>query len=145
MLGRAIGDHWYAVVRDVLALGYRTEDILTELSVADMVAIVYAAPPNSSLRYFLDGGWSREAQLLANMQEQYAGIAKLEQPYQRPGSEFRPPAQGKAFNASAMSWTEMDERNKKRYALADQLARKGSRPPGKTGGRVISPGGVKQI
>lgn len=146
MLGQAIGDHWYAVVRDVLALGYRADDILTTLSVAEMVAIVSAAPPNSSLRDAIEQGWSRTDQLLANINEQNAGVAKLQAPYERPGTEFKPPAQGKAFNADSYTWDEFDELNKKRYTVADDLARKGKKAPGKTSGRVFSPdGGVKKL
>lgn len=132
MLGRVIGEHWHALVRDVLALGFRKEDILTTLDVADMVAIVVAAPPSSSVRFFQDGGWSREAHLLANMQEERAGVAHMDQPYERPGLEERPgwgPGQGgpgePVMHAEAFTWQEFDELNKKRYAYADELAAKG--------------------
>lgn len=141
MLGQAIRDYWHALVRDVLALGFTTADMFTTLSVAEMVAIVVGAPPNSSLRYFIDGGWSREAQLLANINEQNAGVANLQAPYERPGTEFKPAASGKAFNADVFTWDEFDELNKKRYTIADELARKGQKAPGNTNGRVFSPGG----
>lgn len=123
MLGRVIGKHWHALARDVLALGYRPSDILTELTLADMVSIVVGAGPNTSVRYFLDEGWSREAHLLANMQEGQAGLANLDQPYQRPGNEQRQSAPTGFFQADEMTWEEMDERNKKRYGAADQGVR----------------------
>lgn len=130
MLGRVIGDHWHALVRDVLALGYRTDDMFTTLSVAEMVAIVAAAPPHSSLRWFMDGQWSRTDQLLANMQEQNAGLATLPQPYERPGLEERPTAQGsnKLFNADAKDWDEFTELESKRAAYAADMAARGVKP-----------------
>lgn len=131
MLGRAIGMHWHALVRDVLALGYRASDMFTTLSVADMVAIVAGAPPTSSLRHFMDGGWSRTDHLLANMQEEKAGIATQVDPYPRPGLEKRQDWGGdgnKLFNAQAMTWAEMDEKDRKRAAYADDLAMRGITP-----------------
>ena len=109
MLTQAVGAHWHAVVRDVLGLGFRARDIFTELDLAEMVSIVIAAPPNSSLRYFLDSGWSREAHLLANLAEQRAGIADLVDPYERPGLDERAtPDDGRLLKADVMSWEEMD-------------------------------------
>ncbi len=127
MLGQVIGTHWHALVRDVLALGYRADDMFTTLSVAEMVAIVIAAPPNSSLKYFMEGGWSRTDHLLANMQEGGAGLANLTQPYERPGLEERPSggSDNKAFHAESYTWDKFDELNKKRYTYADELAAKG--------------------
>lgn len=116
MLTHAVGMCWHALVRDVLALGYRTADMFTTLSVADMVAIVVGAPPTSSVRYFLDEGWSREAHLLANMQEGTAGIARLEEPYRRPGTQER--ADERLFRGDAMSWDEMDRLDAERYGTA---------------------------
>lgn len=117
MLTQAVGVHWHAVVRDVLALGYRASDIFTELGLGEMVSIVVAAPPNSSLRYFLDEGWSREAHLLANMAEQRAGIAELNDPYQRPGLDQRAaPKDDRIMRGDVMSWSEMDRLDERRRA-----------------------------
>lgn len=132
MLGRAIGMHWLALVRDVLALGFRRSDILTTLSVSEMVAIVVAAPPQSSLRDAFDGGWSREAQLLANMQEQNAGLMELPKPYDRPGTEDREPwGEGKEMfggKAQEMTWEEAERRDQERYAAAAAAAERGYKP-----------------
>jgi hypothetical protein len=131
MLGRVIGEYWLALVRDVLALGYRAEDILTELTVADMCAIACAAPPGSAVRSALDGGWSREAQLLANMSEQNAGIAQMTTPYQRPGIEARSGWGGdddKIFHGDAMTWEEFDELEAKRAQHAENMAAAGVKP-----------------
>ncbi len=131
MLGRAIGQYWHALVRDVLALGYRAADMFTTLSVADMVAIVVGAPPTSSLRHFMDGGWSRTDHLLANMQEEKAGIANISEPYERPGLEARQEWGGdgsKLFNAESMTWAEMDAKDRKREAYAEDLLSRGIEP-----------------
>src|SRR6516165_726035 len=106
MLAHVIGECWHAFHRDVMALGRDVHD----LSLAEMVSIVTAAPPSSSVRYYLDQGWSREAHLLANMQEQAAGVARLPDAYQRPGMEAR--------RADAMTWDEAERRDKARYAAA---------------------------
>lgn len=129
MLGRAIGMHWLALVRDVLALGYRAADIFATLSVAEMVAIVVSAPPGSSLRFAMDDGWSREAHLLANMQEGYAGLADLKQPYARPGLDERG-NDGRMFGGKAqeMTWDEAEVRDKKRYADAARASELGISP-----------------
>jgi hypothetical protein len=142
MLGRAVGWHWLSLVRDVLALGYRREDIFKSLSVADMAAIVCAAPPGSALRDAFDGGWSKEAQLLANMQEQQAGISELAGPYQRPGQSGWGdegddlPQMGKqdakgyrmfGGKAQSMTWDEAVERDRQRYAAAQAAYDRGYR------------------
>lgn len=117
MLTQAVGFHWHALVRDVLALGYRARDIFTELDLGEMVSIVVAAPPDSSLRYHLDGGWSREAHLLANMAEQRAGIADLKDAYERPGLDQRAQSQDdRLLKADVMSWDEMDRLDERRRA-----------------------------
>jgi len=117
MLAHVIGECWHAFHRDVMALGRDVHD----LSLAEMVSIVTAAPPSSSVRYYLDQGWSREAHLLATMQEQAAGVARLPDAYQRPGMEARrddPMTEAKFFPADAMTWDEAERRDKARYAAA---------------------------
>lgn len=83
----------------------------------EVLSIVIGAGPNSSVRTALDGGWSREAHLLANMQESNAGIAALHEPYRRPGLDERPPdpkATQDILHGQAMTWEEMDELDAKR-------------------------------
>lgn len=121
MLATVIRRHWHALVRDVLALGRRASDMFTErLTFAEMVSIVVGAPPTSSVRHFLDQGWSREAQLLANMQEQQAGIANMTQPYNRPGLDQRTddPMANQFFRGDALEWTEFDDLERRREAAA---------------------------
>lgn len=135
MLGRVIGEHWQALVRDVLALGYRTEDMFTTLSVAEMVAIVCGAGPDSSVRFFMTEGWSKEAHLLANMQEGTAGLADLKKPYSRPGIEEErgvgaQVGDGAMFGGRAeeMTWDQAEARDKQRYAASVAAAAAGIKP-----------------
>jgi len=114
-----VGHHWHALVRDVLDLGYRVRDIFTELTLEEMVAIVVAAPPQSSVRHALDAGWSREAHLLANLTEQNAGLTDISEPYSRPGLEDRDPPKPVAngvLTADVMTWAEMDALDAERDA-----------------------------
>lgn len=135
MLASVIRKHWLALVRDVKAMGYRVSDMFTEkLTFAEMVAIVAAAPPTSSVRWFLDQGWSREAQLLANLQEQQAGVAhKMTEPIQRPGIDQRTldPTDSDFFRGDPYTWTEFDELERTRESNAHTAA------PGQTRVRVI--------
>lgn len=80
----------------------------------EVLSIIVGAPPNSSVRHALDEGWSREAHLLANLQESHAGIAALHEPYARPGIDSRPPDPKKGadvLHGQAMTWEEMDARD----------------------------------
>lgn len=84
----------------------------------EILSIVLGAGPNSAVRYCLDGGWSREAHLLANLQESNAGLATLQEPYSRPGLDARP-EQDKGrdiLHGQAMTWEEMDAMDAKRAA-----------------------------
>lgn len=86
----------------------------------EVLSIIIGAGPNSAVRYSLDGGWSREAHLLANLQESNAGLASLSEPYARPGLEARP-KDGKAkdiLHGQAMTWEEMDALDRRRAAAA---------------------------
>jgi len=119
MLTHVVGRHWPAVVRDVLALGYRVGDIFSTLTLEELLAVVVAAPPSSSVRTALDAGWSREAHLLANLNEQRAGLTDLSEPYERPGVEQRPAktvSQG-IIQSDVMTWDEMDALDAKRDAI----------------------------
>lgn len=130
MVQRVVCEHRYALVRDLLALNFRATDLFTpRLSFYELTCIIVGSPPTSSVRYFLDGGWSREAQLLANMQEQSAGFATLPAPYERPGQHLVSadgqnavsvdnPFGGNVFKAESMTWEEMDRREAERYANA---------------------------
>lgn len=113
MVAEAVTKYRHALVRDVLALGYRAGDMFTTLSFADMISIVVASPPGSSLRYWMDQGWSRTDHLLANMAEADADVAHLKAPYERPGLEDRA-AGNKIFGADSMTWEEMDAREAQR-------------------------------
>jgi hypothetical protein len=123
MLATVIRRYWLPLVRDLLALGYRVSDMFTDrLTLAEVVAIVVGAPPISSVRFFLDAGWSREAHLLANMAEGQAGIAKITEPYPRPGLDDRTPdpMDSRFFQTDAYEWDEFDELQRKRYSDAEQ-------------------------
>lgn len=98
-LVRIMGQSWHAVERDLLALGYRREDIGTpKLTLWELISIVVAAPPGTAVHHAQtrQGSLSQEAQLLADLGEQYAGLINLRSRYARPGSDssFRPPMQG---------------------------------------------------
>jgi hypothetical protein len=83
-LARVISEHWHAVERDLISLGYHADDIGTKLSVWELVSIVIAAPPGSAV-FHAGGGWSKEAEMLANLSEQQAGVIQLDSRYTRPG------------------------------------------------------------
>lgn len=89
--------------------------MFTTLDLADMVAIAAAAPPNSSVNDAMTGGWSREAHLMANMQEQQAGVVELNHRYERPGMYDQP--EKKFVPMDDMSWDEMDAALEANYAL----------------------------
>lgn len=131
MLTHVVGECWHALERDVLALGYRTDDMFTTLSFRDMISIVVAAPPTSSVRWFLDGGWTRTDHLLANQQEQGAGVARLTEPYSRPGIENRQPEPPRGFlQADALPWEEAERR--------DEIRATGNFKHGPSRGRAMS-------
>jgi hypothetical protein len=118
MLAQVIRRHWLALVRDVLALGFRASDMFTKLNFLDMLAITVCAPPQSAVRMSLDGGWSKEAHILANLAEGNAGLARMSEPYQRPGIDERQPdpMTDKWFHADAYTWDEFDELERQRYS-----------------------------
>jgi hypothetical protein len=68
MLTRIMGQHWNAVERDLLSLGYRCEDIGTpKLTLWELISIVTSSPPSSAVYHAetRDGTYTPEAQLLA--------------------------------------------------------------------------------
>jgi hypothetical protein len=73
MLTRIMGQHWNAVERDLLSLGYRLEDIGTpKLTLWELISIVVESPPGSAVYHAetREGTFTPEAQLLANMGRQ---------------------------------------------------------------------------
>jgi hypothetical protein len=57
LLVRAIGFHWHAVQRDLLVLGLRAADMFTpRLTASEVVSLIIAAPPGSSVYHVLDNG-----------------------------------------------------------------------------------------
>lgn len=79
------------------------------------------APPSTAIRWALDEGWTREAHLLANLQEHMAGRML----HKRPGMEnvpeelqgmVRSPAESKAVPLDSMPLDEFDKRLAENYA-----------------------------
>lgn len=64
--------------------------MFTVLDLADMLAIAATAPQGTAVFESMSGGWTREAHLLANMQEQQAGVVELNNRYDRPGMYDQP-------------------------------------------------------
>ena len=86
----------------------------------EILSLILGAGPDSAVRHSLDGGWSREAHLLANLQESNAGLATLQEPYARPGLDGRPePDKGRdILHGQAMTWEEMDAMDARRAEAA---------------------------
>lgn len=88
-LARICGQHKHAVERDLIALGFNgAEDVGTpRLSLWKFAAIVLASPPNSAVYHAetRSGDMTKEAQLLANLSEQQAGLMTLPARYKRDG------------------------------------------------------------
>lgn len=82
---RAIGFHWHAVQRDLLALGFHAVDMFTpRLSAAEIVSFIVAAPPGSSLCHVLDS-----ATLMASLERQQPGWAKTKERQPDPPKSVR--------------------------------------------------------
>lgn len=97
----------------------------------EILSIIIGAGPDSAVRNCLDGGWSREAHLLANLQESSAGLATLQQPYARPGLDARP-EQDKGrdiLHGQSMTWEEMDAMDARRAEAAAEAAKTGKKTP----------------
>lgn len=85
----AVG-HWHAIKRDLMALQRSADEIdAGTLPFHELVSIVVAAPPGTACFQALDG-WSKEAQLLANLQEQDAGLIGMQRRHVRPGVPLDP-------------------------------------------------------
>lgn len=83
-LVRVISEHWHAVERDLLTLGFHADDIGTKLTCWELISIVVAAPPHSAV-FHADKRWSQTDELMANLGEQQAGVLNLSGRYTRPG------------------------------------------------------------
>lgn len=123
MLAVVVAAHWHPLRRDVIALGKDPREMFTPtLPLEDMLSIVLAAPPTSSVRASLDRGWTRTDHLLANIQEGQSGVAELRQPYERPGVNERMEVSNDSMGAQTMAWEEMDQRDAAREELGRQIA-----------------------
>ena len=132
LLARVVGRHWHALVCDVMSFGFRADDIFKELSVGEVLSICVGGGPSSAVRHALEGGWSREAHLLANMQESQAGLASIDSPYNRPGISSREKDSQKkrgqdVLHGQAMTWEEMDAADAARAAAAASGAPRATR------------------
>lgn len=74
-----MADHGHAVNRDLISLGFMSDESL--LGVGDFVSIVIASPPGSATRFASERGWSQTDLLLAQQNEQKFGLQ-----YERPGA-----------------------------------------------------------
>jgi hypothetical protein len=88
-LAAAIRDHWHAVERDLLDMGYHADDIGTKLTTCELISIVIAAQPGTAVHHF-SGGWTKAEELLANLSEQQAGVFGINARYARPGVDSEP-------------------------------------------------------
>jgi len=127
-LTRVMGTNWHAVERDLLALGFHADDIGTpKLSVWELISIVVAAPPGSAV-HFKTGSWSKEAEMLANLGEQQAGLLSLEGRYPRPGVQYQHTPrysvdEKPAFGVSMQSFTVDEFTSKKRAWYANKQSK----------------------
>jgi hypothetical protein len=77
-LAACIKDHWHAVERDLLDLGYHADDIGTKLTTCELISVVLAAPPGTAVHHHDPTRWSRTDELIANLGEQQAGLLGLD-------------------------------------------------------------------
>ncbi len=100
-LARIVCQHKHAVERDLYTFpGELSLAVLgtPKLPVWKLLSIVMASPPGTAVYHAetANGTLTQEAQLLANLGEQHAGLLDLKSRYPREGvdSEFRPPRLG---------------------------------------------------
>lgn len=118
-----VTDHRLAVTRDLLDLGYRWSDVGDSVGVEEFLAVVLAAPPNSSIRFYaVDQEWTQTDHLLANLGEQQAGAVNLAGRYPRPGLQQAAPSghSGSPMDLIAMT---VEEFEKKRAETREQVAK----------------------
>lgn len=89
-LAAAIKDHWHAVERDLLTMGYHADDIGTKLDTCELISIVVAAPPGTAVHHADPTRWSKTEELIANLGEQQAGLLSLDARYARPQVDSSP-------------------------------------------------------
>lgn len=101
-LARVLAEAPHAVQRELLCehfsfdgLGRKSED---PLSLNEFISFVLGASPYSALGVAVNDGWTKTDHLLANMQEQHAGLIKLAGRYTRPGVEEDPNQEGNEEN-----------------------------------------------
>jgi hypothetical protein len=125
-LAHVVRVRWHAVERDLLSMGYHADEIGTRLTLWELISIVVASHPNTAVHYWM-GGWSREADMLAGLSEQHAGLLGLSGRYPRPGvdstpvkplTEFDMAAPYKGIMLEAVSVDEFTPRLKERQRLA---------------------------
>lgn len=100
-LAAAIRNHWHAVERDLLALGYHADDIGTKLTTCELISVVLAAPPGTAVHHYDPNAWSRTDELIANLGEQQAGLFSLNARYARPQVDSTPVKPYSEFNTLA--------------------------------------------
>lgn len=121
MLTYCVGNHWLALVSDVVATGRVVADMFTpRLPLMEVVAMCVYPQPNSALKNALNGGWTQTDHLLANMQEGAAGLAELPERYERPRDDQpkRGTPSNSLFPADVYEWDDFEERLAERYANA---------------------------
>lgn len=129
-LAAVIKNHWHAVERDLLALGFHADDIGTKLDTGELISIVLAAPPGTAVHHFNPNAWSRTDELIANLGEQQAGLLNLNARYARPQVdsapvksgelESLPPYKGIVFDAAPVD--EFTAKLKERQRIAREEA-----------------------
>jgi hypothetical protein len=111
---RICSEHWHAVERDCMALNWlwSADDQQffhvvngVKLSVWQLISIVVTSPPGTAVYHASTRGdtpWTPEAQLMANLGEQQAGVLGLNARYQRPGVDSTPPPRQKVNSFDAL-------------------------------------------
>jgi hypothetical protein len=98
-LAAAIRNHWHAVERDLLAMGYHADDIGVNLTTCELISVVLAAPPGTAVHHYDPNAWSRTDELIANLGEQQAGLLNLNARYARPRVDSTPVKPYNEFDA----------------------------------------------
>jgi hypothetical protein len=97
---RAIGFHWHAVQRDLLVAGLHATDMFTpKLTASEVLSLIVAAPPGSSVCHVLDNG-TMLASLETN-QPDWRSYRKPVAPQQQ--SEFKSIADYEAHRAKVFN------------------------------------------
>lgn len=90
-LARVLGESPHAVQRELICEHFSFNGLGREsdeaLSVNEFISFVLGADPYSALGVAVTEGWTKTDHLIANLQEQHAGLIKLAAWYVRPGVE----------------------------------------------------------